>query len=136
MKEHDLKFAQYLFSYDRFVHPEPLKHLMMLNYVGFKTYELLMQNPRGGKGMLTLPARMLQPRTAAAGTLAAPRPAASAHSAASAAAGSRAERPRNESARPLHTTNLAFCHPVTRSGQPLDSGRRSLIVKIESRRVA
>ena len=37
--------------------------------------------------MLALLARMLQPRTAAAGTLAAPRPATSAHSAASAAAG-------------------------------------------------
>ena len=42
MKERDLKFAQYLFSYDRFVNPEPQMHLMMLNYVGFKTYELLM----------------------------------------------------------------------------------------------
>ena len=41
MKERDLKFAQYLFSYDRFVNPEPQMHLMMLNYVGFKTCELL-----------------------------------------------------------------------------------------------
>ena len=42
MKVRDLKFAQYLFSYDRFVNPEPQMHLMMLNYVGFKTSELLM----------------------------------------------------------------------------------------------
>ena len=42
MKERDLKFAQYLFSYDSFVNPEPQMHLIKLNYVGFKTSELLM----------------------------------------------------------------------------------------------
>ena len=42
MKERDLKFAQYIFSYDKFVDPETLKHLMMLNYVSFKTSQLLM----------------------------------------------------------------------------------------------
>ena len=42
MKERDLKFAQHLFSYDRFVDPEPQMRLMRLNYVRYKTYELLM----------------------------------------------------------------------------------------------
>ena len=42
MKERDLKFARQLFSYDRFVNPEPQMRLMMPNYVGYKTYELHM----------------------------------------------------------------------------------------------
>ena len=41
-KERDLKLAQYLFSYDRFVNPEPQMHLMMIDYVRFKTNELIM----------------------------------------------------------------------------------------------
>ena len=55
MKELELKFAQYLFSYDMFVNPEPQMRLMSVNYVGVGSWCVVHTSAKGCGSCGTVP---------------------------------------------------------------------------------